>query len=114
MANSQVRLAAVTVGLVAFGWALVAAAESRQPDPDVQVVIVEREVVVKVEPEPVTPFADSLVDWDEVARQDDCLWRFMQDHNLELTFDMVWAANEVTDALGGACFVIGEDDVQED
>jgi hypothetical protein len=105
------RPLAVTVGLVAFGWALVTSAESRQPDRDVQVVVVEREVIVEVEPELVdTPFADSLIDWDEVARQDDCLWRFMQDHNLEVTFDMVWAASEVTDALGGACFVIGEDE----
>ncbi len=104
------RLVASVLALIVFGWALVAAAESRQPDPDVQVVVVEREVRVEVEPDTVTPFADSLIDWDEVARQEDCLWRFMQDHNLELTFDMVWAANEVTDALGGACFVIGEDD----
>jgi hypothetical protein len=93
---------------VAFGWALVFAEQSRQPPaPEPEVVV----VTVEVEPEPVeTPFADSLIDWDEVARQEDCLWRFMQDHNLELTFDMVWAASEVTDALGGACFVIGEDD----
>jgi len=34
----------------------------------------------------------------------------MVEQQLELTFEMVWAAGEVTDALGGACFVIGEDD----
>ncbi len=102
------RLPAAVFGMVAFGWALVFAAESRQtpaPEPKVIVLTVE----VEVDPEP-TPIADSLIDWDEQERQSDCLWRFMQDHNLEVTFDMVWAAGEVTDALGGACLVIGEDD----
>ena len=72
----------------------------------VRTVVVE----VEVEPEPVaTPIADSLVDWDEQERQSDCLWTFMQDSELELSLEMVWAAGEVADALGGACYLIGED-----
>jgi hypothetical protein len=103
-----VKFPLAVFGVVAFGWALLYSAEQRQPEAAEPEVVI---VTVEVEPEPVdTPIADSLIDWDEVARQEDCLWRFMQDHNLELTFDMVWAASEVTDALGGACFVIGEDD----
>jgi len=107
--ENPVRLVGSVLALIVFGWALVAAAESRQPgvEREVRVIVVEREVAVELDD--ATSFADSLIDWDEVDRQDDCLWRFMQDHNLELTFDMVWAASEVTDALGGACFVIGED-----
>jgi hypothetical protein len=106
------KLVAFVLGMTVFGWALVAAAESRQPgvEREIRTVVIEREVEAAVELDEATSFADSLIDWDEVDRQNDCLWRFMQDHNLELTFDMVWAASEVTDALGGACFVIGEDD----
>ncbi len=106
------RLVGSVLALIVFGWALVAAAESRQPgvEQKVRVIVIEREVEAAVELDDATSFTDSLIDWDEVDRQNDCLWTFMQDHNLELTFDMVWAASEVTDALGGACFVIGEDD----
>lgn len=57
-----------------------------------------------------TPLLDSLVDWDEVDRQTDCLWVFLQESGVELTLESVWAAGEWTDALGGACAVIGEDD----
>jgi hypothetical protein len=106
-----VKPVAVTVGLMVFGWALVAAAESRMvlPDPEVvtrvEIVTVEAEV-----PEPVeTPYADSLVDWDEHDRQEQCLWRLLQDSGVELTFEVVMAAGVWTDALGGACLVIGDD-----
>ena len=105
---------AATVGvLVLFGWALVAAADSRHEalEPVVLTEVQRVEVLVEVEPEPVdTPFADALVDWAEVERQDACLWRFIQEQGLELTFEMVWAAGQVTDALGGPCKVMGEDD----
>lgn len=57
-----------------------------------------------------TPIVDSLVDWDEVDRQNECLWVFLQDHfGYDLTLDRVLAAGYWTDALGGACLVIGED-----
>ena len=58
----------------------------------------------------VTPILDSFVDWDELDRQNDCLWAFLQGHDVELTLESVWAAGDWTDALGGACLVIGEDD----
>ena len=104
------RLVGAVVGLVLFGWALLAAAESRR---EPVTVVSQPDVIIRtveVEPETVTPFADSLIDWDEQERQSDCLWTFMQESELELSFEMVWAAGEVADALGGACYLIGEDD----
>jgi len=65
---------------------------------------------VAVQPEPVeTPYADSLIDWDEQERQNDCLWEFLTASGVELTLQTVIAAGDWTDALGGACAVIGED-----
>jgi len=105
-----VKPAAAVVGLILFGWALVAAAESRHDALEPVVVTEVQRVEVLVEVERDTPFADSLVDWVEVERQEACLWRFIQEQGLELSFEMVWAAGQVTDALGGACRVMGEDD----
>ena len=104
------KLAAAIIGLTLFGWALVAAADSRQDTPEVAVQY--RVVTVEVEPETFdTPIADALVDWVEHERQSDCLWVFLTDHfGHELTLDRVLAAGAWTDALGGACLVIGEDD----
>lgn len=56
-----------------------------------------------------TPILDSLIDWDEMDRENDCLWEFLQQHDVELTLESVWAAGEWTDALGGACAAIGDD-----
>jgi len=63
---------------------------------------------VEVERTVETPFADSLVDWDEHERQSECLWVFLQDSGVELTLNTVIAAGDWTDALGGACYLIGE------
>jgi hypothetical protein len=104
-----VRLFGAVIGLVVFSWALLASAESREEP----VIVSQPDVIIRtvvVEPKTVTPFADSLIDLDEQERQSDCLWTFMQDSELELTLEMVWAAGEVADALGGACYLIGEDD----
>jgi hypothetical protein len=109
MEARPLRLIAAVIGLIVFGWALLASAESRQEP----VTVSQPDVIVRtvvVEPETVTPFADSLIDWDEQERQSDCLWTFMQDSELELSLEMVWAAGEVADALGGACYLIGEDE----
>ena len=57
-----------------------------------------------------TPVADSLVDWVEFDRQSECLWVFLAASGVELTLQTVVAAGDWTDALGGACLVIGEDD----
>jgi len=113
VAAGEVKLAGAVAGLTLFGWALVAAAEARHEalEPVVVTKVHRVEVPVEVAAGQVdTPFADSLVDWAEVDRQDACLWRFMVEQGLELTFEMVWAAGQVTDALGGPCFVMGEDD----
>jgi hypothetical protein len=54
-----------------------------------------------------TPIADSLVDWNEVDRQTDCLWEFLQSHvGYDITLDAVLAAGYWTDILGGACEVM--------
>jgi hypothetical protein len=109
MEARPLRLIAAVIGLIVFGWALLASAESREEP----VTVSQPDVIIRtvvVEPETVTPFADSLIDWDEQERQSDCLWTFMQDSELELSLEMVWAAGEVADALGGACYLIGEDE----
>jgi hypothetical protein len=106
------RLALGVLGLLLFGWALVAAAEARVEPP--KPALVYTEVLVRtVEVEPVeveTPIADALVDWVEFERQTDCLWTLLQEAGVDITFEIVVAAGTWTDALGGACLVIGVDD----
>ena len=70
--------------------------------------LVVRPYMVEAEPFD-TPYADSLIDWDEQDRQNDCLWEFLQASGVELTLQTVIAAGDWTDALGGACEAIGED-----
>jgi hypothetical protein len=114
VAGVEVRLAAGTLGLMVFGWALVTAADARYEakhpvyETFVQPVVEKTawEQALEVE----TPLLDSLVDWEEVERQTDCLWEFMQAAGVEITLEVVLAAGTWTDALGGACLVIGEDD----
>jgi hypothetical protein len=113
-----VKPVAVVVGLMLFGWALVTAADARHEQKPVEVAY--QVVTVGVEQQGdawqealdvKTPVIDALVDWDEVDRQTDCLWVFLTDHfGNDLTMDRVLAAAAWTDALGGACLVIGEDD----
>jgi hypothetical protein len=107
-----VRLAAWTVALVTFGWALVTAADARHEAKPSQVAF--QVVPVTVQPDDVgelgTPFADALVDWGQVDADSECLWELLRREHVELTFENVWAAGVWTDALGGACLVIGEDD----
>jgi hypothetical protein len=74
------------------------------------VVVLERVEVAVVAEVVETPFADSLVDWVEVDRQTDCLWTFLQEHEIELTLANVITAGDWTDMHGGACAMIGEDD----
>jgi hypothetical protein len=57
-----------------------------------------------------TPYADSLVDVDEAERQGACLWEWMRGQEVELTLESVLAAGYWTDTLGGACYLIGEED----
>jgi hypothetical protein len=110
-----VKPVVAVVALAAFGWALVTAADARHEAKPTQyeTVVVEVqsersewEEALEVE----TPLADALVDWVEVERQTDCLWEFMSQADVEITLEVVLAAGTWTDALGGACLVIGEDD----
>ena len=107
------RLTSVTVGLIVFGWALVTAADARHDavEPLLITDVIVRTVTIEAEVEDVpTPIADALVDWPELERQTECLWTLLQESEVDLTFEIVTAAAVWTDALGGACLVIGEDD----
>ena len=58
-----------------------------------------------------TPISDSLVDWEQVERETDCLWEFLQDHfGRDITLDRVLAAGYWTGELGGACALTGDTD----
>jgi hypothetical protein len=57
-----------------------------------------------------TPYADSMIDVDESERQGECLWHWMKAEGVEFTLESVLAAGYWTEALGGACYLIGEDD----
>jgi hypothetical protein len=51
-----------------------------------------------------------MIDVDEAERQGECLWHWMQREGVEFTLESVLAAGYWTEALGGACYLIGEDD----
>jgi hypothetical protein len=113
----QVRPVAGVVAIVAFGWALVTAADSRHEakPPVFTTLVFEVEVPAASEwaelVDVATPVADSLVAWDELDRQTDCLWKFLRASGVDITLQTVLAAGTLTDALGGACLTtIGEDD----
>jgi hypothetical protein len=80
------------------------------------VTVIEYETVVRemeYEREWVdTPIADSLVkDFDEVDRQSDCLFTYLQEHlGYDITLEAVLFASAWLDILGGPCLVIGVDD----
>jgi hypothetical protein len=107
-----VRLGVAVVVLVAFGWALVTAADARHEAKPTEVAFQVLTVgsPLTVEDDGETPIADALVDWDRVDFETDCLWDLLVGSGVELTFENVWAAGVWTDALGGACQMIGEDD----
>jgi hypothetical protein len=66
-----------------------------------------RTVTAEVEvPEPWNPPG---VDVAEAERQGLCLWEWMRAEGMEMTLEMVWAAGEVADMAGGACYLIGGD-----
>jgi hypothetical protein len=110
-----------TLGLLGFSWALVASADYRHEQrPAVYETVVREVATVSVREvatvseweaalEVPTPIADSLVDWVELERQTDCLWEYLEQSGVEITLEIVLAAGTWTDALGGACLVIGED-----
>jgi hypothetical protein len=61
-----------------------------------------------------TPVIDNLLtdeDWAEIDRQSDCLFDWLQEQvGYEITLERVLAAGYWTDALGGACYVMGVDE----
>lgn len=81
------------------------------PIPEVLVeTIIETEVVhvSTVYDSTPTPVIDSLIDWDEQDRQNDCLWFYLKQLGWEITFENVILAGSWADANGGACLLIGE------
>ena len=73
-----------------------------------QTVVRTEEVVVEVEPEP-QPEPDRPVGWvdfDEMARQDRCLFDLMQRDGYDISMANVIRAGEWADANGGACALL--------
>lgn len=112
--KSAMTLALVSLlfALIAFGWALVTAADARNAaDPVVRIVYetilvpVERtwQDVVDVE----TPVIDSMIsddEWDRIERESDCLFEYLQATvGWEITAERVLAAAQWLETLGGAC-----------
>jgi hypothetical protein len=100
------------VGIV-WSWALVSAADARHESKPVEVAYQVVTVAAEVEEREAlpTPIADALVDWEELERETDCLWVILQDtFGFEITMERVTAAALWTHELGGACYLIGEDD----
>jgi hypothetical protein len=79
---------------------------------DTEVDVVETKVidVPSVYDSTPTPVIDSMIDWEEQDRQNECLWLYLQQLGWEITFDNVILAGSWADANGGACLLIGEDD----
>ena len=103
--------------LRAVGWMAVGAAISWYAAPTqtetYYQTIVKEVPAVRVPAE--TPYADSLVDWEEHHRETDCLWVILQDRfGYDITMDRVTAAALWTHELGGACHLIGGEDGLED
>jgi hypothetical protein len=75
-----VKPVALTVGLMAFGWALVSSADARHEAIPTEVAFQVMTVQVQPEePEEVeTPLADALVDWVQVEADSECLWELLQ------------------------------------
>ena len=69
---------------------------------------------VEVQPEWVeTPIIDSLItdeEWAEMERQNACLWDYFQINDIEITYESVVAVGDYTDIMGGACYLIREDE----
>jgi hypothetical protein len=109
-----VKPSAVVAGLILFSWALVAAADARHETKPAEVAFQVVTVAAQTEDVPEvpveTPLADALVDWVQVEADSECLWVLLRREQVELTFENVWAAGVWSDALGGACAMIGEDD----
>lgn len=82
------------------------------PEPETEVRYETRvryeQVEVEVEPEP-EPEPDRPVGWvdfDEMARQDRCLFDLMQRDGHAITLENVMRAGEWADANGGACTLL--------
>lgn len=103
----------MVLGIGAAGGALAVAGVVAAVWPEPQVVHVVEVIEVEVERDWAaveTPIADSLVDWDQLDRDNDCLFEFLQAEQVPITLEVVWAAGYWADALGGPCVLIGEHD----
>jgi len=105
---TTIRNVAIALAGLSFGWALVTAAEHRA-EPQVNYQVIVRTVTVEVEPEPEPAAVEAPMDVDAYERETECLWEFMQKHDLDMDEGMVWAATEATRQFGGACYLMGDD-----
>ena len=71
--------------------------------------VVTETVRVQVEWEP-TPYADSLVDWDRQAAEEECLWLLLKAGGWDITYKNVVTLSDWAALNGGACGMLGEDD----
>jgi len=105
-----IRNVAVALAGLSCGWAL-ATVMQEEPAPQVHYQVVVRTVEVDVEPQPEPePLTEVSLDADEYERETECLWEFMQKHELDMDVGMVWAATEATRMFGGACYLMGDED----
>ena len=101
--------------VLAFSVALVESANARHqalpPEVYNEVVVVEKRVSVYDDPVS-TPIIDELVGeerFEYLERESDCLFEYLRSYvGYEITLDLVLAGGYWTEALGGACNLIGE------
>ena len=107
-----VRTVAVAAAGLVAGWALATVTQEEPAAQTAHQVIVRTvEVEVEREPEPEPePLAEVGMSVEEYERETECLWEFMQKHDLEMSPGMVLAATESTRMFGGACYLMGDDD----
>jgi hypothetical protein len=116
---TELRLVASVLVLIVFGALLVGAADARhdaiEPTVVFQTLVRDSGETLEDVRAVETPVIDGMFftdeDWAEIDRQSDCLFEFIREHvGHDITLEIVLTAGLWTDALGGACLVIGEDD----
>lgn len=104
-----VRYVAVVLAGMSAGFVL-ATVTQEQPVPQTAHQVIVRTVHVEVEPEPEPAAVEAPMDVDAYERETECLWEFIQKHELDMDVGMVWAATEATRQFGGACYLMGDED----
>ena len=101
-------LAVVWAVLALAGWSVALVLLARDTPAQTAHQVFVREVTP--EWDAYTFAVDARLDLDELDRQGHCLWEFMREHGVEVTLENVFVVGDYTDVMGGACYLIGEDD----